>query len=182
MRPEPQDGIGLPSGYAIRGHRPDDDLALLGIENRAAELFRDHGYPDVADEPFGSVDDLRAMMAGHRVWVATTQEGVAAGFAVAAPLDAFFHLRELSVDPAHGRRGLGAALVRTVIRAGRAAGLAGVSLTTFRSVPFNAPFYAGLGFAELPQSEVPDMLAEMFEREVPKGVDASERVLMVRRY
>lgn len=182
MTAEPDAGVGCPAGYAIRERRAGDDPALLGIENRAAQLFRDHGYPEVADNPFAGVEDLRAMMAGHRVWVAVTLADEPAGYAVAAPLGSFFHLRELSVDPAHGRKGLGAALVRTAILAGRAAGLDGASLTTFRDVPFNAPFYARLGFAELPPGEAPAALAEAFLRELPEGIDPGGRVLMVRRF
>lgn len=168
----------IQADYAIRDRRPNDDPLLLRIENRAAELFRDHGYPQIADNPFARVADFRAMLKGHRVWVAVAPDGEPAGYAVAAPLGTFFHLRELSVDPAHGRKGLGAALVRTVVAAGRGAGLEGASLTTFRAVPFNMPFYAKLGFEELPLPAAPQALREAFHRELG-DIDAAERVLMV---
>lgn len=180
MTAEPEDGAGCPDGYFIRARRPQDDPALLRIENRASELFRDHGFADVADDAFDDVEDFRAMLAGHRVWVAVTAAGEPAGYAVAGPLGGFLHLRELSVDPDHGRRGLGAALVRTVVAACREPGLAGVSLTTFRAVPFNAPFYARLGFAEMPLDRAAPELARAFRRELPHGVAPGERVLMTR--
>jgi len=41
--------------------------------------------------------------------------------------------------------------------------------TAFRDAPFNAPFYSGLGFAELP-----------LDAEVPAGIDPRSRVLMIR--
>ncbi|MEO3997138.1 GNAT family N-acetyltransferase [Mesorhizobium sp. CAU 1732] len=173
-------GDGPPLGYAIRPHRPDDDPALLGIENRAAQLFRQHGYPEIADNPFASVADFRAMAKGHEVWVATTAGGEPAGYAVAGPLGSFLHLRELSVDPVHGRKGLGAALVRRVVQASAARGLEGVSLTTFRAVPFNQPFYETLGFSELPLDSAPPALREAFLRELPEDVAPAARVLMVR--
>jgi ribosomal protein S18 acetylase RimI-like enzyme len=90
------------------------------------------------------------MMVGHETWVASLSSGELAGYAVAGPLAGHFHLRELSVDPAFGRRGIGTSLVETVIEASRERGFPGVTLTTFRDVPFNAPFYARLGFEELP--------------------------------
>ncbi|QDZ02161.1 GNAT family N-acetyltransferase [Nitratireductor mangrovi] len=140
----------VPAGYAIRLRRVEDDPLLLVVENRAAELFRNHGYPDLADDPFDNMEDFRAMIGANRVWVAIAPEGLPVGYAVAGPLDDLVHLRELSVDPAHGRRGVGAALVRTVLAAAKHQAAGGVSLTTFRDVPFNRPFYKKLGFEELP--------------------------------
>lgn len=173
-----------PAGYRIRKRRPADDAALVGIENRAAGLFRDHGYPALADAPLADVAALRRLFDGNEIWVAVAAEGAAqgaaAGYAVAAPLGGCLHLRELSVDPAHGRRGVGAALVGAVCQAARASGCAGVSLTTFRHVPFNRPFYERLGFSELALADAPTVLRDAFRRELPHGVDASERLLMVR--
>lgn len=166
--------------YSIRPHRPEDDAALLNIENRAAQLFRAHGYPQVADAPFPDVEALRAMMIGHEAWVATLSSGEPAGYAVAGPLGRWFHLRELSVDPAHGRRGIGRALVAKVLAAAADKGFAAVTLTTFRNVPFNAPFYARLGFGELRLEEAGEDLRAAFLREVPQDVDPAERVLLWR--
>ena len=167
----------IPAGYSLRRRIESDDATLVAVEQRAAGLFRHHGYPRIADEPVATLAELRALMAGQSVWVAATDTGEPVGFAIAGPLGRFFHLRELSVDPAHGRRGLGAALVGAVIAAAEASGCEGVSLTTFRSVPFNKPFYERLGFAELAPDAAPAALKEQFEREVPPG----ERVLMVHR-
>lgn len=169
-----------PAGYRIRERRPADDAALVRIENRAAGLFRDHGHPALADDPLAGVEALRRLIEGGRVWVAQEQGGEPAGFAVAGLLDGFLHLRELSVDPAHGRRGLGAALVGAVAAAAKRAGCAGVSLTTFRFVPFNGPFYERLGFRELALDLAPPALCAAFRHELPQGIDMKERVLMVR--
>lgn len=151
------------------------------VENRAAQLFRAHGHAEVADAPIPDVAWLRTMMDGQEVWVAAERESDAAvGFAVAGAVAGFLHLKELSVDPAHGRKGLGRALVEAVHARARADRLAGTSLTTFRDVPFNAPFYAGLGFAELPLADAPEALRAIFLAEVPEGVPVRSRVLMVR--
>lgn len=154
---------------------------LLLIENRAAELFRAHGYPSVADHPFPDVAAFREMLAGHEAWVAVAGTADLAGYAVAGPLGRYLHLRELSVDPTYGRRGMGTALVRHVLAKAREGGHSGVTLTTFRDVPFNAPFYSRLGFEELPLESADEALRATFLQEVPEGIDASERLLMLRR-
>jgi GNAT superfamily N-acetyltransferase len=170
----------LAEGYSLRRRRLEDDPALLLVENRAVQLLRAHGYGNVADSPIPDVAWLRIMIGEQDVWVAADANDAAVGFAVAGPLAGFLHLRELSVDPAHGQKGLGRALVLAVHDAARAAGLAGTTLTTFRDVPFNAPFYQRLGFAELPLSAAPELLVEAFLAEVPEGVSRDKRVLMVR--
>ncbi len=174
-------GPALPAGYVIRPYGADDAPSLLKVENRAAELFRAHGYPAIADNPLASAADFRSMIEDHDAWVVEHDGGTPVGYAVAGPRGDFLHLRELSVDPAHGRRGLGSALVWIVVEAAAGAHARGVSLTTFRAIPFNAPFYEKLGFAELPLDQAPQPLRLVFESEVPDGVDPGKRVLMVRR-
>lgn len=165
----------LPAGYAIRLRVPDDDEALVRVENAANRMLAAHGYPDLAEQGIPDADRLRRVIGDGVVFVATAPDGAPAGFAVAQLREGRLHLRELSVDPAHGRRGLGTALARAVTDRARALGLVGVSLTTFRAVPFNAPFYARLGFRESHDRD----LAQTLLREVPDGVDPSERVAMV---
>lgn len=170
----------LPDGYRIRMRVAVDDPALVDVENRASELFRDHGLPDVADASVPDVAVLRVMMAGQKVWVAVDATEYPVGFAVAGAIDGYLHLRELSVDPAHGRKGLGAALVETVVAEAGTGNYAGTSLTTFRDLPFNAPFYARLGFAVMPLDAAPAALKAQFLSEMPPGIDPGARVLMLR--
>lgn len=151
------------------------------MEKRAAERFRAHGYAAIADLPAASPEAFAATWAGHDVVVAVAPDGRPVGFAAATPVDAFLHLAELSVDPDHGRKGLGRTLVEAVDALARARGLAGVTLTTFRDVPFNEPFYAGLGFAELPLADAPDQLRRRFHAELPPQVGVETRILMLRR-
>jgi len=53
------------------------------------------------------------------------------------------------VLPSHGRRGIGRLLVFTVRRWAEDAGHAGVTLSTLREIPWNAPFYERCGFREV---------------------------------
>jgi hypothetical protein len=60
----------------------------------------------------------------------------------------------------------------------RAAGHARLTLTTFRGVPWNEPFYARLGFRELAESELSDALRAVVEDEAARGLDPALRVVM----
>ena len=59
------------------------------------------------------------------------------------------HLEQLSVHPEHGRRGLGRALLRAGLEWAAAHDYPELTLTTYRDVPWNGPFYASEGFVEL---------------------------------
>ncbi len=169
----------MPAGYSLRRQRQSDDADLVRVENRAVELFRDFGYGSVADHPIPDVEWLGRLIGGRDAWVAADPNDVPVGFAVAGNLGDYFHLYELSVDPAHGRRGLGTALVAEVVERGRQLGKRAVSLTTFRDVPFNAPFYARLGFVPF-TDRTPTYLIDLALRETPEGVSPATRVLMVK--
>ncbi|MBO6717075.1 MAG: GNAT family N-acetyltransferase [Rhizobiaceae bacterium] len=168
-----------PPGYAIRDRLPGDDAQLVTVENAACLLFADHGYPELAEDGFPDVVSFREMIGDGAVFVAAGANDAPVGYAVAIRLGDWSHLRELSVHPNHGRQGLGRALVRAVIAAAQNTGAAGVSLSTFRDIPFNRPFYETLGFREMPLADAPLALAEAFRREVPDGIDPAKRVLMI---
>ncbi|MBW4457630.1 MAG: GNAT family N-acetyltransferase [Nostoc indistinguendum CM1-VF10] len=53
---------------------------------------------------------------------------------------------QIDVAPEHGQRGIGSALVGTVCTWAKQQGYRIVSLSTFRDIPWNAPFYSKLGF------------------------------------
>jgi hypothetical protein len=57
-------------------------------------------------------------------------------------------------------------------------GLPALTLSTFRNVVFNGPYYARLGFREL--VEITPGLAEIQREETAMGLDPAERVFMRR--
>jgi GNAT superfamily N-acetyltransferase len=65
------------------------------------------------------------------------------------PLGEGAHLEQLSVHPEHGRHGIGRALLRAGVEWTASRGYRELTLTTFRDVPWNGPFYASEGFVEL---------------------------------
>jgi predicted N-acetyltransferase YhbS len=90
------------------------------------------------------------------------------------------HLEEVDVHPEHGRRGLGSRLVVAVCTWAATNGYSCVTLTTFRDVPWNMPFYARLGFEQIPPAELSPALLSVIEDETRRGLDPGRRVAMRR--
>ena len=152
---------------------------MQAAEIAAGERFREVGMPDIADaDPFGD-DELREFVAADRAWVAV-DDGEVIGYAVAMVVDGAGHLEQLSVVPAHQGRGVGRALVETVVDWARADGCTAVTLTTFRDVPFNRPLYEHLGFEVLPPDEWGPELTALVADEASMGLDPTIRVCMRR--
>jgi GNAT superfamily N-acetyltransferase len=110
--------------------------------------------------------------------VARAPDGRAVGFAQLEMVGGQPHLEEMDVHPAHARRGLGGRLVETVKEWARDAGHTALTLTTFRDVPWNAPFYARCGFRILAPHEIPPALRAVVEEEAGRGLDPATRVVM----
>lgn len=75
------------------------------------------------------------------------------------------HLQQFAVDPAHARRGLGTALVEACCEQARLRGYSRLSLTAFRDVPYNAPWYTRLGFLVIDEPD--GILARHMQQEEP---------------
>ena len=65
----------------------------------------------------------------------------------------------------NGRRGLGKRLIETLCDWARGQGYGAVTLSTFRDVPWNEPFYARIGFRALEESELSEGLSALLEQE-----------------
>jgi len=117
--------------------------------------------------------------AGGRCWV-WAEDGTIGAYAIAEEVDGFGHLEQVSVLPSHARRGLGRALIETVGEWSAGRGLSGLTLTTFADVPWNAPYYARLGFRVLPDAEQGPGLRRIREEEIARGLDRWPRAAMVR--
>lgn len=115
---------------------------------------------------------------GHLLVAAVGPEVV--GFAHVVLLedghDVRAHLEQVSVLPGHGRQGIGTRLVHAAAEEARWDGFDRLSLCTYRDLPWNAPFYARIGFEVVEPSGV---LGELRDRERALGLDeAGERVVM----
>lgn len=171
----------LPPDYEIRAPRPEEISDLPGIEVAAAQVvpvedlpvhLRDDSSPP---EEFGiAADEGRLLVAVHRPSAAVV------GFALMLVVDGNGHLHELDVHPDHAQRGIGAALVEAVATWAIARKFEAVTLTTFRHLKWNAPFYERHGFLEFPDVRLGPELAEMRKEEAESGLDNAKRLAMRR--
>ena len=163
--------------YEIALARPGDLSRIAPIELAAARLLAGYAPEAVLDEVTSDEDNQAAQRDG-RLWVAL-RDDMPVGFARVELLEPnAAHLEEIDVHPEHGRRGLGTQLVREVCRWAETRGLGAVTLTTFRDVPWNMPFYARLGFEELTPAALTPALRGILEDETRRGLDPTRRVVM----
>ena len=163
---------GIMSEYRIAHARPEDLAHLPLIELAASQLLSGHAPASVLNETTSQDALLKALRDGH-LWVVLA-DGAPVGFARVEMLDvATAHVEEIDVLPSHGRRGLGTRLVTHVCRWAAAGGYTSVTLTTFRDVPWNMPFYERLGFRVVPAEELSPALRARVDDETRRGLDPS---------
>jgi len=170
---------GIPVGYQIGRPRPHELEDLPGIEVTAAALFpAEDVAPELREEGLPLSFFESASSAG-RLWIARTIDPPApVGFALVILLDESAHLYEMDVLPAHGRKGLGRALVFEVARWAQVSGFASLTLTTFRHLSWNGPFYASAGFTEIADEGLGPQHREAMAEEAEHGLDPSRRMAM----
>lgn len=157
---------------------PEDGPALQRIERRAGERFRVIGRPEVADAEPASLEQLAHYAADGRAWVAVDDDGARIGYVLVDRVDGQAHVEQISVLPDQQGRGVGRALLGAVRRWAVEAGMAALTLTTFRDVAWNAPLYRHLGFVELTEPEIGPELRALRAAEAAHGLDPAERVCM----
>lgn len=168
--------------YVIRRAEAGDIATLPSIERRAVRLFetwlRETGLTPavLADvSTHGELDDARRR--GH-LWVATSAGGELVGFAQIAILDRVAHLDEVDVVAEQGRRGIGSRLLSAVCEWARLAGYPKITLSTFRDVPWNRPFYERRGFRVVDPRDLPPEHLALIAAEHGRGLRTDLRVIM----
>jgi GNAT superfamily N-acetyltransferase len=169
----------MASSYEITSARAQDVHFLPAIELAAARLLEGH-LPAAALNETTSVQELREAQVQGRLWVALACD-TPVGFAHVEFLGPHeVHLKEIDVDPAHGRQGLGARLVNTVCQWAAARSYPAMTLTTFRDVPWNMPFYLHQKFEVVPADDLSAALMSILKEEASRGLDPARRVAMRR--
>lgn len=131
--------------WIIRFARRGDSRAIEQIENDADQLLIDRLQPEAwSAAPAGAA---RLSEPGFLL-VAEGDGGEIAGFVHVLEIDGVCHMEQLSVAPRYSRQGLGRALVEAAKDHARERGHERISLRTYADVPWNAPFYATVGFVE----------------------------------
>ncbi|HVN00141.1 MAG TPA: GNAT family N-acetyltransferase [Caulobacteraceae bacterium] len=155
----------------IRPARPSDIPALDAIEQSGAETFAAYGEPLADGSPPAAPGHWEAVLASGLLWIADHAEAGPVGFLAAERVGGGLYVAEVDVTMAHQKHGYGRRLMRAAIDWARGEGLSDVTLTTFRDIPWNAPFYASLGFVELADAAMPPHLAEHLADEAERGFE-----------
>ncbi|MEW9547843.1 GNAT family N-acetyltransferase [Nonomuraea sp. NPDC050783] len=154
----------------VRWANPEELPGLAPIELAADRLFEQVGITF----PPGTTMIEEA----HDPGLVLVEGVPPAGFALMGRLDGHVHLDQLAVHPDSMRRGIGGRLVAAVLDHARASGASRVTLTTYRDVPWNAPWYERHGFAVLPEEQWGPELRALVEHERALGLEIAPRVVM----
>lgn len=146
-----------------------DFAELLTIEEQADQIFAQVGISELPDIQWRSGKGTLVLVAGKPP----------IGFAWLETVDGCLHLEQISVLPKHMGGGVGTQLLEEACEWGTSHGFKAITLSTFRAVPWNMPFYARHGFVEL--TKLTPGLKKLRDHETELGLDKlGERVVMRR--
>lgn len=168
------------SPITVRQTRISDANKLPEIEYSAGQLFST--IEDLSWISTGDVQDIGSHLASiekQSHWVAVNENDEPVGFIMTADLPESLFIHEISVSSAWQNKGIGKQLIQKVIDEAKARQYSAVTLTTFRHVVWNAPFYQRLGFVILPENEIPFSLQKILDNEVNEaGFERAARCAM----
>lgn len=114
-------------------------------------------------------DTWRPHLLAGTLWIAESEQRPV-GYLAARIEEERLHIDELDVERSHQGRGIGRRLLAAAVDWARDHGIGRVSLTTFRSIPWNGPFYASFGFREWSAGEVPASIRQALAEEAARGL------------
>lgn len=168
-----------PAGYQVVLARREHFAAMREVERAAETIFPLGVFPlALRGQSLTSDEEFAEAQRDGLLWCAVAAGGEVAGYAIAFWVGSDLHLDEIDVDPKHQQRGVGRALIDVVCAHARANGAPRLTLTTFRSVPWNMPWYERLGFVAFAEGALPRQLSEIFEEEISRGLAREQRVAM----
>lgn len=165
--------------WSLRLARLEDAEAMPPIESAAGALFQQiEGLTGLAGAHTVPVDRLKRYIRKGHCLVAHVGDAMA-GFLVNEPFRRELHIWEFNVHPDFQQKGIGAGLMRACLIDARNSGFSAVTLTTFRDVPWNAPFYARLGFEEVSALDAHPRLTGELALEKDHGMPIERRCAMI---
>ena len=149
------------SAVAIRPALPAEVDRLRRIDKAARTRYR--GQPGLA----GAVD--APAIAAERFQTGWTfvaeREAQPTGFMLLQAVDGLLYLANISVAPDASGRGIGRALLTAAEDHAHKLGLPAVTLTTFRSPPWNGPWFRRFGYETMPEARIGDGLRSIRSRQ-----------------
>lgn len=157
------------------------ELELLReIEREAGVVFAQQRMPEIADDDPPSIEELSQYCNAKRLWVAVDDCDHPVAYIIAKILGQYAHIDQVSVHPCHAGRRIGSALIDSVEQWAASLTLSALTLTCFRHVPWNAPYYQSIGFETIPEHALTRGLKEIRREEKQRGLDRWPRCGMKR--
>jgi predicted N-acetyltransferase YhbS len=157
------------SRLRIRTARPEEAELIRRIEDSAAARFKGSAHAYVTDHPAPPAA-IYAGLAAEGLVLMADQDGGAVGFAACELYPDALHLKELAVLHRKQGQGVGRALIEAVTKEARRRGRSAVTLTTFRDLEWNAPWYGRQGFVELGAGTLGERLRRELAEEDARGL------------
>jgi len=129
----------------------------------------------IADDELSPASTYAPLQAAGLVWVVEAN-GQLVGFGACEAFDDALHLWELAVRREAQGQAIGRRVVEAVATEARRRAMPGVTLTTFRDIPWNAPYYERQGFRVLAETELNARLTAVLANEAARGL--TERCAM----
>ncbi|MES2205569.1 MAG: GNAT family N-acetyltransferase [Pseudomonadota bacterium] len=156
--------------YSIQLALPEHLEQLQQIEYISASRFSSETLPlPIRNRVISLEEHTRAQAAGQ-LWVALAENEQPIGFALVHVVNMMAYLAEIDVHPNYGCRGIGNALITTIIQWAKNKHLHCIGLTTFTHIPWNAPFYKKLGFESVDVHRCPEYLVQVLIKESEDGL------------
>jgi GNAT superfamily N-acetyltransferase len=153
---------------------------IRAIEYDAAQRFADIDMVGIASARPMEVEFVRRKILASEIVIAVDGDARGVGFVMFVQTPAGCYIEELDVLRAWAGRRIGAALIERVAELARTAGAQRLMLSTFRNVPWNAPYYRRLGFSVIATADLDQHLRALRAAHMARGIDESKRVFMWR--
>lgn len=163
---------------SLRDARPEEIETLRAIERASSQRFIGLMDDLAADEP-SSAETLASRIDTGSLLVAADSD-VPIAFVMFRPVEDGLYIEQIDVLPAFAGQRLGARLLDAVSDRARAGGLKVLTLSTFRDIPWNAPWYRRLGFDDIAEADLTPGLSAIRQAHVARGLDESARTFMRR--
>lgn len=159
--------IAYTTGPAAFEHIP----FLAAVEQAAATVFPPGSIPGAIRADSLPLPLLEQAVSLGNLRVAVAEEGTPVGFALLREIGGLAVLAEIDVRPEYAGQGIGRTLLAQVALRAKELGHDALYLTTFSHVPWNAPFYARLGFSLLREEAAPGVMRDILATEKAHGLE-----------
>jgi ribosomal protein S18 acetylase RimI-like enzyme len=165
--------------FSIRKARSEDIPLLGAVERSAAEIFRTVNLGSLVDDGTTVAPFVLATMAdSNHLLVAVNELDQPIGFVGGMDIDGNFHIVEISVAQAVQGKGVGSALMAEMTRQVKEEKFMAMTLTTYRNVAWNGPWYTKMGFQEVTAEEMGREYLKIWDVESQHGHDMASRCVM----